>query len=241
MWIQRMPDLLKLETGKNLHEADSLIRYSAQHITIEVQDSIPNRQNNLLKNADSDSKSDLNRQSTSQIGTSFNYLLNSFLISLLVLALYSMPYKRYFRKRRKEIPQSEALERHCRKFLLKTPIIHSILFALPLLISLSYTAWALYSGSLNNHLKFRILQNYFFVSLLSSFLTILFVYYWTKHRVHLFYLEVLYTDIELRKRIFKNSVGKIRNRLWISSGMTTLLPLSIVIFYIVLSITSFKD
>jgi class 3 adenylate cyclase/HAMP domain-containing protein len=236
-----MPDLLKLETGKSLLETDSLIRYPAQQQTVELKDSIVDKQNIQLNTVNSDSKPDINKQSTSRIGKSFSYLLNSFLISLIILAIYSMPFKRYFRKRRKEIPQSQALERHCRKYLLKTPIIHSVLFALPLLISLSYTAWSLYSGDLDNHLKLRILENYFLVSLLSAFLTILFVYYWTKHRVHLFYLEVLFTDIELRKRIFKNSVGKIRNRLWISSGMTTLLPLSIVIFYIILSITSFKD
>jgi len=67
------------------------------------------------------------------------------------------------------------------------------------------------------------------------------VYYWSKHRVHLFYLEVLYGKEELRKRIFKRNQGRIRNRLWIASAMTTLLPLGIVIFYIILSVTNFKD
>jgi class 3 adenylate cyclase len=67
------------------------------------------------------------------------------------------------------------------------------------------------------------------------------VYFWMKHRVHIWYLEHIYTVEELQKRIFKISQGKIRNRLWISSAMTTLFPLIIVVFYIALSISSVKE
>jgi len=67
------------------------------------------------------------------------------------------------------------------------------------------------------------------------------VYFWMNHRVHLRYLEHLYSEAELKKRIFKTRQAKLKNRLWISSAMTTLFPLVIVVFYIVLSLTSVKE
>ena len=247
MWVQKIPDLLRLETGMSLTQADSVLNVKigqqekAEQNTVQEYDTPDVLITNLFETVSPEKKEDLEIKSTSHISTSFDYLLNAFLVSLVVLGLLSAPFKRYFRRRKKQLFIAQGLENHCRKWLLKTPIIHTVLFAIPHGISLSYTAWTIYSGNLENDLKFNLLQDYFYVSLLSAFLTILFVYYWSKHRVHLFYLEVLYTDIELRKRIFKKSVGKIRDRLWISSGMTTLLPLSIVIFYIALSVTSFKD
>lgn len=248
MWVQKIPDLLRLETGMSLMQADSLLNTKSseqervQQSSVQEYDTPDVLITNLFENVSpKEDKSDLEIKSTSHISTSFDYLLNSFLVSLAILGLFSAPFKRFFRRRKKQLFIAQRLENHCRKWLLKTPVIHTILFAIPHAISLGYTALTLYSGTLNNDLKFSLLQDYFYVSLLSAFLTILFVYYWSKHRVHLFYLEILFTDIELRKRIFKKSVGKIRDRLWISSGMTTLLPLSIVIFYIALSVTSFKD
>lgn len=245
MWIQKMPELLRLETGMSIMQADSLLNIEqqekAQQSTKQEFDTQDVLITNLFDNVSLEKKDPVEINNTSHISTSFDYLLNAFLLSLVVLGLFSAPFKRFFRKRKKQVHIAQKLEDHCRKWLLKTPVIHTILFAIPLVISLGYTAWALYIGKREDDLNFSLLEDYFYVSLLSSFLTILFVYYWSKHRVHLFYLEILFNDIELRKRIFKKSVGKIRDRLWISSGMTTLLPLSIVIFYITLSVTSFKD
>lgn len=247
MWVQKIPDLLRLETGMSLSQADSVLsikigpQETRRQNTVQEYDTPDVLITDLFENISPDKKEDLEIKSTSHISTSFDYLLNAFLVILVLLGLLSAPFKRFFRRRKKQLFIAQRLENHCRKWLLKTPVIHAILFAIPHAISLSYTAWTIYSGKLENDLKFSLLQDYFYVSLLSAFLTILFVYYWSKHRVHLFYLEVLYTDVELRKRIFKKKVGKIRDRLWISSGMTTLLPLSIVIFYIALSVTSFKD
>ncbi|MCD6178951.1 MAG: adenylate/guanylate cyclase domain-containing protein, partial [Bacteroidales bacterium] len=247
MWVQKIPDLLKMEIGVDISQVDSLLKSRVKQQEQVIQKSTQEYDTqdilitNIFERATSKEKPDLEIKSTSHIGKSFDYLLNAFLVSLIILGLFSVPFKRFFRRKKKQVFITQKLENHCRKWLLKTPLIHTVLFAIPLLVSLTYTTWALYSNPLNNNVRFNLLQAYFYVSLLSSFLTILFVYYWSKHRVHLFYLETLFSDIELRKRIFKKNVGKIRDRLWISSGMTTLLPLSIVIFYIGLSVSSFKD
>ena len=69
----------------------------------------------------------------------------------------------------------------------------------------------------------------------------MFVYFWYKHRVHIKYIDHVFTKEELRKRIFKLKEGKIRNRLLISSAMTTLLPALIIIFYLFISISKVND
>ena len=247
MWVQKMPELLRINSEAELTQTDSLLKVNlsqneqAQQQSAKEFDTHDVLITNLFENNTAVQETEKEAKPPSRIGTSFDYLLDTFLVSLVILALFSIPFKRFFNRRRKKLFVTQKLENHCRKWLLKTPLIHTVLFAIPLIISLAYTAWALYFGKINNDLDFSMLQNYFYVSLLSAMLTILFVYYWTKHRVHLFYLEIIYNTMELRKRIFKKSVGKIRDRLWIASGMTTLLPLSIVIFYIVLSVTSFED
>ena len=79
--------------------------------------------------------------------------------------------------------------------------------------------------------------NFVYISLIASVLSLIFVYYWEKHRVHIKYIHHIFTEEELRKRIFNLKVGRIRNRMIISAMVTTLLPLTIVILYLFLSIT----
>jgi len=59
--------------------------------------------------------------------------------------------------------------------------------------------------------------------------------------VHIKYIEHIYTKEELRKRIFSLKIGKIRSRMITSAVMTTLLPLTIVMLYLLLSITHIPD
>jgi serine phosphatase RsbU (regulator of sigma subunit) len=54
-------------------------------------------------------------------------------------------------------------------------------------------------------------------------------------------LQHIFTKEELKKRIFKSKSGKIRNRLVFNSFLTTLLPLSIVVAYLLMSITSLSE
>ncbi len=83
--------------------------------------------------------------------------------------------------------------------------------------------------------------NFFYISLIASALSLIFVYYWEKHRVHIRYIHHIFTEEELRKRIFNLKVGRIRNRMIMAAMVTTLLPLTIVILYLFLSITSLDE
>jgi class 3 adenylate cyclase len=59
--------------------------------------------------------------------------------------------------------------------------------------------------------------------------------------VHLRYIEHLFSPEELRSTMGKKQFFRIRNRMVITSAMTTLLPLGIVIFYLFLSLTTFNE
>ncbi|MBU1012312.1 MAG: adenylate/guanylate cyclase domain-containing protein [Bacteroidetes bacterium] len=168
-------------------------------------------------------------------------LLKLLLLSFLAGLAYNLPFKIFFKKKRKGKPIQDKLFQYCKKFLIKSPTINSLILLIPYAISLVYTVYTLLFAKNIDQITARFYIQYFFISLIATILTIIFVYYWQKHRVQIKYIEHVFTGEELRKRIFNIRIGRIRNRLWVSSGMTTLLPLIIVIFYLFLSITSLKD
>jgi len=173
--------------------------------------------------------------------TSFDIFYNGMLIILLISFAFSLPFKRYFRLKRKRKKVSPRLEFFCRRYLLYTPIIYTSLFGLVIVSTVGYIGYVNLYEDLSENINANIFDDYFYIAALSGFLSTIFVYYWHKHRVHLNYIEVLYGEQELRKRIFQKSIGRIRNRLWLASGMTTLLPLIIVIFYLILSVSRVSD
>ncbi len=152
------------------------------------------------------------------------------------------PFKLFFRNLRKGKINSAKRYEYCRKWLLKTPLINSGLFFIYFFVINSYSLFRILNNQFfNDETTRKIYIQLFPVSVVASILVIVFVYYWQKHKVHIKYIEHIYTPDELIKRIFSLKVGRIRNRLWISSSMTTLLPLIIVMFYLLMSLTSIKE
>ena len=71
---------------------------------------------------------------------SFNIFYDGMLIILLFGFLFSLPFKRYFRLKRKERPVSTRLEFFCRRYLLYTPIIYTLMYGLVILSTIGYIA-----------------------------------------------------------------------------------------------------
>jgi len=186
-------------------------------------------------------KAKSNENKPEYFNNSFDIFYNGMLIVLLASFLFSLPFKRYFRLKRKKKEVSTRLEFFCRRFLLYTPLIYAGMYGLVISSTVGYIAYVNLYADLSENLNANIFDDYFYIAALSGFLSTIFVYYWHKHRVHLNYIEVLFEEEELRKRIFRKNIGKIRNRLWLASGMTTLLPLTIVIFYLILSVSHVND
>ncbi len=178
----------------------------------------------------------------SPLTKTFQLLFRLLIISFIAGFLFNLPYKRYFRRKRKNRKISRKLFTFCKKNLLYTPYINSGILGLAFLITTGYMIYFMSNpGTFPDDTLHQIFRKFFYVSLVSSALSVLFVYFWQKHRVHIKYLEHLYTSEELRHRIFSFKTGRIRNRFLISSFMTTLLPLTIVILYLFISLTPVSD
>jgi class 3 adenylate cyclase len=179
---------------------------------------------------------------TSKITKSFNHLVNFLLLSFLLGLVFNLPFKRYYSRKRKGRIISERLFKFCKRYLLYTPLINAGILSLAYGAMHVYMAWVLMTNQdFPNSFERNLFQSFFYISLIASILSILFVYFWEKHRVHIKYIEHIYSKEELRKRIFSLKVGKIRSRMITSAAMTTLLPLTIVMLYLLLSITHIPD
>lgn len=154
----------------------------------------------------------------------------------------NIPFKRFFGKKRKGRPVTPALQAFCKKYILLTPYFNSGILLLTFGILHVYMVYILlFTSELKDDLTRELFSNFLFVSIVASLLSMSFVFFWQKHRVHIRYIEHLFTPQELQKRIFISRPGRIKFRLYLASATTTLLPLTIVILYLTLSLTSIKD
>ena len=163
-------------------------------------------------------------------------------VSLLTGYIYNRPFKRLFKKKRrkKDIPQK--LHAVCKKRLFKLPLVNSLIVTMPNIVVIIYSLIFLISEvSFDEEVERSMFIQLHYLTIVATLLEFLFVYYWQKHRVHIKYIDHIYSETELRKQVFNRKRGKIRNRFMVASGMTTFLPLVVVMVYLVLSLTSVKE
>lgn len=175
------------------------------------------------------------------LNRSFNFLFNALMVSFLAGFIFNYPFKRYFRRKRKNKLISERLFSFCKKYILISPWINAGILGSALVATLIYMIIITPTIHYGTGSSYPLFNRFFLISLFSALLTFLFVFFWEKHRVHIKYLDHLYSKEELRRRVFKFAKGRIKNRFWISSAMTTLLPLSIVIVYLIMSLTKISE
>ncbi|MCK5766383.1 MAG: adenylate/guanylate cyclase domain-containing protein [Bacteroidales bacterium] len=262
--IKHAPDLQKYRTGDYSFNLPDSLYFSADTIAIVYDEADSNSANNLIPDTtftiggDSltfvvsstppeevvtpepprENESDRMTSHFSNVtGLWFRLLLISFFLGL----AFNLPFKLYLWKKRRNKKIKEGLFKFCKKFILKTPLINAGILFIAYGITSGFMLYQLLFHGDFNEITLRFFRQFFFIMTVSSLINILFVYFWQKHRVHIRYLEYFYSPEELRKRIFNLKVGKIKNRLWISSAMTTFFPVIIVIFYMVISITNVHD
>lgn len=174
-------------------------------------------------------------------GESISLLLRLLLISFLIGFIWHYPFKRLLRRKRKGKTVSPELYSFCRRWLIYTPLINSLILGLGFCISLFYMAYHLLNMEGTSDISQQFYAQFFYISLIASVLAVFFVYFWQKHRVNFKYLDHVFDSVSLYKASPGKRTSRIKFRLWISSGMTTLLPLSIVVFYLFLSTTAIKQ
>lgn len=173
----------------------------------------------------------------------FSLLIRYVVLLSVVLGLATnAPFKRYFRRRRKGKLIPQKLFRYCKRLLLITPFINAGILFFTFTVIHAYMIYVIMQpGKYLDELNHEFFIQFFYVSLVASILSVLFVYFWQKHRVHIWYIEHIYSKEELRKRVFGMKVGRIKNRLWVSAGMTTFLPLVVVVFYLFASQSAVRE
>ncbi|MCB0804476.1 MAG: hypothetical protein KDC05_01685 [Bacteroidales bacterium] len=239
--LSNLPDSLPFGMNRYLEEAlDSIV--DPPENSADGENDIPQIMITPRGVNFNSSSSEADTSQGSQIGEAFNLLLNLLIVSFFLGFLFNLPFKRYFAKKRKQRKVSQRLFNFCKRFLLKSPLINAGILGLSFLVTHVYMLVIMMNtDSFENELNRTLFNHLFYISLTASVLSLMFVYFWEKHRVHIRYIEHIYTKTELRKRIFKLKVGRIRNRMFLSSAMTTLLPLTIVILYLFLSVTYLGD
>lgn len=164
------------------------------------------------------------------------------MFTIIAALIVNFPFKRYFSRKRKRKVISDKLRNYCKKVLLFTPYINSGILLIGYIVLHGYMYYVLRSGKgFEDAVSRDLFIQFFYVSLVAYLLIILFVFFWQKHRVHIIYLEHVFDENELYSRLKYLRKGRISWRLWISSGMTTLLPLVIVIVYIILALTPIRS
>lgn len=239
-------------TAKQFREGFSTGLNAKEKIKDSISEALADSLTNSIVNEQTDSVADISL--TASTGSKKKGTSNTFsdsitslfkfviIFSTLIGFAVNLPFKRYFRRKRLGKTISPSLYRFCRRFLLYTPIINSGIVLLAFTVVHGIMIYQIKSPSaFTDEIGRRMFSNYLFISLVASLLTVLFIYFWQKHRVHIRYIEYIFTRDELQKRIFGKNTGKIRNRLYIASAMTTLLPLTIVLLYLILSLTPIKD
>jgi len=254
--IKHAPDLQKYRTGDYSFIMPDSIRISPDTIAMsykKAQDSTANETDttgsNLLAEADTTgiqkdahisklNESDRMSIHFTRVSSLWSRLI---LISFFLGFAFNLPFKIYLRKKRKRKIPGERLRKFCKKFILKTPLINAGILFIAYGITSGFMLYTLLFHHEFNEITRMFYRQFFFIVVVSSLLTLLFVYFWQRHRVQIRYIEHFFSPEELRKRIFNLKVGRIRNRLWISSAMTTFLPLLIVLFYMFISITNVNE
>jgi serine phosphatase RsbU (regulator of sigma subunit) len=166
----------------------------------------------------------------------------SLLISFLLGLIFSLPYKIYFRRKRKSRSIPTSIENFVRKTVLYSPLILATIIAIPFIVQNINLINKLFIAQVFvESFQQKMNLQYWAIFLLAGMLTIAFVYFWQKHNVQIVYLHHIFSKEELKRRIFREKSGKIRNRLVFASFITTLLPLSIVVAYLLMSLTSLSD
>lgn len=181
------------------------------------------------------------KQDKNQTGDTIGLLIKLLMVSFILGLGFNLPYIIFFRRKRTGKSIKLKIQQYCRKFVLKVHWINTGILMIPYSITILYMLFIIFFKKNVEDMDWEFYVQFFVITLVASILTLMLVFFWMKHHVHIRYLEHFYSEEELKKRIFKVKQAKIKNRLWISSAMTTLFPLIIVVFYIVLSISSVKE
>ena len=171
---------------------------------------------------------------TETMGLSFRLLLLGGLIFLIM----NLPFRFYLNKKRKGKQIQEKLTHFVKKFIIHVPSYSAVLFLIIFSILHIYMVIQIKQYNFTDEVAKNLYTQYFYISLAASVLSCFFIYLWERHRVHLLYLDCIFSNEELRVSVFRrNGGGSISRRLTVVSLVTVIIPLAIMSLYLYLSLT----
>jgi class 3 adenylate cyclase len=241
--FQNLPDLLERNEAwkQQIDEARKANEFSESdppNIDIDFDRLPPN--DPIVNNSNGDTTK-LENEQEKLLSKTFGFLIWPALpIAFIAGILFNFPFKIAIRRKRKRKAVKERWFAFGKKYLLKSPIINAGIIGSAFLAVHIFMLFIYFNSPGDRQDYSQIFTRFFLISLFSALLSIMFLYSWFKHRVHIKHITEFYTSEELKKRVFKSTKGKIKNRFWLSIAMTTLLPLSIVISYLFMGLTEIR-
>lgn len=151
-------------------------------------------------------------------------------LSFLVF-IFNLPFKIFFRKKRKGKSIPFLLDRYTNRYINFSPEIITGIVALgTLYIHLSF--YRLYSSAPDGVLIKDAIQNILIISIFTSVLVLLLIYFGQKFRVQTIYIDHVFTSERLRKKPLGFNFPGLRARFFITTIFLTFIPLIIVLFYV---------
>jgi class 3 adenylate cyclase len=222
--------ILEIKLSDNLHTDNELPRLERELDSLNKTMQAKLNENRII---------DISSENTSVAESSFSVLFRVMIfVSLGITAVFNIPLKRYFNKKRKRKRIKPWLLSYVRKIIVYTPYINAGILLASFTFVHAYMFYLMKTEiSDADIIGKNLIERFFLVSLIASLLVVMFVYFWQRHRVQIIYIDHVYDESELLQRLKYFRKGKISHRLIISSTMTTLLPLAIVMLYVVLGLT----
>ncbi|MGM0565757.1 MAG: adenylate/guanylate cyclase domain-containing protein [Bacteroidota bacterium] len=239
--LKSLPQILSNQKGFVLESQNDRTGSAADSLLMTEDTVLQNQQNRRMMKVERDEEKTTMTMDDGGFTPNFLFIFRALLVSFLLGWIFNLPFKRYFNKKRKGKNITPKLYRITKKWILKVPLINAIILGGALFASLGHNFLQLGAAESFDEVSHNIYRQYLYISIIATILVTLLIFFWERHRVHLKYLEHVYTLDELSVPIFKGKRGRIRNRLLVSNLMTSLLPLTIVMLYIFLSVTQLKD
>jgi signal transduction histidine kinase/HAMP domain-containing protein len=228
-----------------MQKRDSMLQFQ-NNITNDELEKIINEQNNTLKIKPKNIKVE-SPPPTQPNERNLYRRTESILPPLLILGLilgwiFNIPFKTYFRRKRRKAEISPRLEHFVKRTILKSPLYNAIIFIFPFIVFHIILLKLMMSNTCTSDaLEIKFFRIYLIISTIASILVTMFLYSWQKHRVHLKYIDHIFTNEELQTEIFKIKRGSIGTRFFSTTILTTFLPLLIVMLYLFLSVSPVEE
>lgn len=163
------------------------------------------------------------------------------ILSVLVLIGFNIPFKIYFRKKRKGRKITEKLQSYTKKYIRYVPVFNSLILFVPILISnLAAISEITQLPEFPNNFLYneKRLQ---IVHIIASLLVGIFIFFWQKNRLRFVYLEHVFSPEELKKPAAGKHKGKISKYFLSVNFIIILFPLVMVFFYLSTAVTQFSE